>query len=263
MRLIDDPRASARDFERIIVQDAALAAKVLRMANSAYYGGNGRVTTVSRAITILGVNTIRTIVMSLTFHAMVHARQRKSRFNRQEYWRHSLATAIAAKVLARLKRSKWDEEAFLAGLLHDIGKLIADQFLPEETDVFISHCAEITSGSAEDILAIESRIFGTTHAELGAFAAEKWNLPAAIRAGIAYHHDPQQTTTDLFEPAALVHAANCLVHQAEIGVSIPGIEYVIAPSVQEYLGIPEEQYETIRQAITKEVLEAQAVFGVV
>ncbi|MGQ9880880.1 MAG: HDOD domain-containing protein [Armatimonadota bacterium] len=180
IRLVDDPRASTRDFERIITQDAALASKVLRMANSVYYGGNGRITTVSRAIAVLGMNAIRTIVMSLSFHAMVHARQRKSRFNRQEYWRHSLATAIAGRVLARLKRSKWDEEIFLSGLLHDIGKLIADQFLPEEMDVFIARTAEFTSGSVEDILELETRTLGTTHVELSQYAARKWNLPEAI-----------------------------------------------------------------------------------
>ncbi|MGC8783130.1 MAG: HDOD domain-containing protein [Armatimonadota bacterium] len=262
MKLIDDPRASTRDFERVITQDAALAAKVLRMANSAYYGGNGRISTVSRAIAVLGMNTIRTIVMSLTFHAMVHARQRKSRFNRQEYWRHSLATAIAGRVLARLKRSKWDEEVFLAGLLHDIGKLIADQFLPEEMDVFISRSMEVTSGTVEEILAMESKVLGSTHTELGEFAAQKWNLPAAIRAGIAYHHNPSQADKELFEPTALVHAANCLVNQAEIGVLIPGIQHEMDPAVKEFLAIPEEQYEPIRLVVAKEVIEAQSAFGV-
>jgi len=262
MRLIDNPRASTRDFERVITQDAALAAKVLRMANSAYYGGNGRISTVSRAIAVLGMNTIRTIVMSLTFHAMVHARQRRSRFNRQEYWRHSLATAIAGRVLARLKRSKWDKEVFLAGLLHDVGKLIADQFLPEETDLLITHSLEMTSGTPQDVLALETRVLGTTHTELGDFAAEKWNLPASIRAGISCHHDPTQAQQDYLEVAAFVHAANCLVHEAEIGVLVPGIQYEIAPEVKEFLGIPEEQYEPIRLAVAKEVLEAQAAFGV-
>lgn len=262
MRLIDDPRASTRDFERVITQDAALAAKVLRMANSAYYGGNGRISTVSRAIAVLGMNTIRTIVMSLTFHAMVHARQRKSRFNRQEYWRHSLATAIAGRVLARLKRSKWDEEVFLAGLLHDIGKLIADQFLPEEMDVFISRSMEVTSGTVDEVLSLESKVLGATHAELGEFAAQKWNLPAAIRAGIACHHHPARAEEELFEPVALVHAANCLVNQAEIGVLIPGIQHEIDPAVQDFLAIPEEQYEPIRLVVAKEVIEAQSAFGV-
>lgn len=262
MRLIDDPRSSTRDFERVITQDAALAAKVLRMANSAYYGGNGRISSVSRAIAVLGMNSIRTIVMSLTFHAMVHARQRNSRFNRQEYWRHSLATAIAGRVLARLKRSKWDEEVFLAGLLHDIGKLIADQFLPEEMDVFISRTLEMKSGTVDDVLELECRVLGTNHAELGDFAAEKWNLPAAIRAGIALHHSPQQAEQELYEVAALVHAANCLVNQAEIGVLIPGIRHEMDPFVKEFLAIPEEQYEPIRLAVAKEVIEAQSAFGV-
>ncbi|GIV19103.1 MAG: phosphohydrolase [Armatimonadota bacterium] len=262
MRLIDDPRASTRDFERVITQDAALAAKVLRMANSAYYGGNGRISSISRAIAVLGLNTIRTIVMSLTFHAMVHARQRNSRFNRQEYWRHSLATAIAGRVLARLKRSKWDEEVFIAGLLHDIGKLIADQFLPEDMDVFISRSAEMTLGTEADLLALEARVLGTTHTELGDFAAEKWNLPAAIRTGIAMHHTPLQAEQSLYEVAAFVHAANCLVHQAEIGVWIPGIQYEMDVTAKEFLAIPEEQYEPIRLAVAKEVLEAQSAFGV-
>jgi len=263
MRLIDDPRASTREFERVITQDAALAAKVLRMANSAYYGGNGKITTVSRAIAVLGMNTIRTIVMSLTFHAMVHARQRKSRFNRQEYWRHSLATAIAGRVLARLKRSRYDEEVFLAGLLHDIGKLIADQFLQEEMDMFITHSMEVTSGVPEDVLVLETRVLGTTHPELGEYAAEKWNLPPAIRAAIGYHHQPERAPQEMLEVVAFVHAANCIAHQAEIGVLIPGIQYEISSMVKEFLSIPEEQYEPIRLAVTKEVLETQAVFGVV
>lgn len=262
MRLIDDPRASTRDFERVIMQDAALASKVLRMANSAYYGGNGRITTLSRAIAVLGMNTVRTIVMALSFHAMVHARQRKSRFNRQEYWRHSLATAIASRVLARLKRSKWDEEIFLAGLLHDIGKLIADQFLPEENDVFISRILEFTSINTDEVLELEAKVLGTTHPQLGGYAAEKWNLPLMLQAAITYHHRPAEVEEELFEPVALVHAANCLVHQAEIGVMIPGVVCEMSPEVKEFLAIPEEQYEPIRLVVAKEVIEAQSTFGV-
>lgn len=262
IRLVDDPRASTRDFERIITQDAALASKVLRMANSAYYGGNGRITTVSRAIAVLGMNAIRTIVMSLSFHAMVHARQRRSRFNRQEYWRHSLATAVAGRVLARLKRSKWDEEIFLSGLLHDIGKLIADQFLPEEMDVFIARTAEFTSGSVEEILNLESRTLGTTHVEVGEYAARKWNLPEAIRTGIAFHHHPGKVEGEYFEVSAIVHAADCLANQAEIGILVPGVQCEMDPVVQEFLAIPEEQYEPIRLVVAKEVIEAQSAFGI-
>ncbi len=262
IRLVDDPKASTRDFERVIAQDAALASKVLRMANSPYYGGNGRITSISRAIAVLGLNAIRTIVMSLSFHAMVHARHRRSRFNRQEYWRHSLATAIAGRVLARLKRSKWDDEVFLAGLLHDIGKLIADQFLPDDMDVFISRCAEITSGVPDDIMHVETRTLGTTHVELGDYAAQKWTLPEPIRVGIAYHHTPAEAGQEYYEIAAIVHAANCLVHQAEIGVLVPGIVYELDPAVKEFLAIPDEQYEPIRLVVTKEVIEAQSAFGI-
>lgn len=262
IRLVDDPRVSIRDFERIIMQDAALASKVLRTANSAYYGGNGRITTVSRAIAVLGMNTIRTIVMSLSFHAMVHARQRRSHFNRQEYWRHSLATAIAGRVLARLKRYKWDEEIFLSGLLHDIGKLIADQFLSEEMDVFTSRMADFTSGSMEDVLDLESKTLGTTHVELGEYAARKWNLPEAIRIGIAFHHHPGKVEGEYFEVAAIVHAANCLVSQAEIGVLFPGVQCEMDSAVQEFLAIPEEQYEPIRLVVANEIIEAQSAFGI-
>ena len=263
IRLVDDPKASTRDFERVIAQDAALASKVLRMANSPYYGGNGRITSISRAIAVLGLNAIRTIVMSLSFHAMVHARNRKSRFNRQEYWRHSLATAIAGRVLARLKRSKWDDEIFLAGLLHDIGKLIADQFLPDDMEVFISRTAQITSGTPEDLLHLESKVLGASHVELGSYAAQKWNLPDPIRVGIACHHSPTEADDQFYEIAAIVYAANCLVHQAEIGVLVPGVQHEIEPVVKEFLAIPEEQYEPIRLVVTKEVIEAQAAFGVV
>ncbi len=262
IRLVDNPKASTRDFERVIVQDAAIASKVLRMANSAYYGGNGRISTISRAIAMLGMNTIRTIVMSLSFHAMVHARQRRSRFNRQEYWRHSLATAVAGRVLARLKRSKWDEEIFLAGLLHDIGKLIADQFLPEEMDVFIAHSAEMTLSTVEDLLNLEEKTLGATHVDLGEYAAQKWNLPEAIRTGIAYHHHPDRVKGEHYEVAALVHAANCLVNQAEIGVLVPGVQHEIEPGVKDFLAIPEEQYEPIRLVVAKEVIEAQSTFGI-
>ena len=141
LALTDNPNAGARDYERVIKQDAALTTKILRTANSPYYGG-GNITNLQRALSQLGVNAIRSICLAVSFQSALASRNLDRRFSPSRFWQHSLAVACGAKVLACVARDPNAEEAFIAGLVHDIGKLALCMFLPLETNQVYNMMAE-------------------------------------------------------------------------------------------------------------------------
>ena len=129
MKAVSNPMATAGDLNGIISTDQALTSKVLRLANSAYYGFPQEITNITQAVTILGFNTIRNLALSVSVHKMLFASREKELFSHRDFWKHSVATAVAAKMLANQTGYKSEENAFTAGLMHDIGKNVFDQFL--------------------------------------------------------------------------------------------------------------------------------------
>jgi HD-like signal output (HDOD) protein len=142
LRLVDNPNASPRQIGALIERDAGLASKLLKSANSAYYGAPGKIKTVSQAISVMGLSAVRSIVVGQAYQQMTSVRGASKRFDRLAFWQHSLATASAARVLAKLKGWRDPEEAFLAGLLHDAGRLVMDKFLPNEFDQILTLALE-------------------------------------------------------------------------------------------------------------------------
>jgi len=257
MRLADDPKSSARDFERVLSQDAALAGKILRTANSAYYwGSRGQISSISRAIMVLGLNTVRSITISLSFQGMFAARP-GSGFDRHRFWRHSLAVALGAKILARIRKHPKSEEAFTAGLMHDIGKVVADMFLTAEFAEAIrkAHIAH------KPLDMVEQATMGLNHMEIGRIAAEKWQLPDLIRNAIAFHHTPSGDQ-DTYPITAFVHVGDHLAHQFGLSCIEGEIPTPIDEAAMESLQIPPAQFKPIGQVLWKEVEEAAAAFGI-
>ncbi|HZO91370.1 MAG TPA: HDOD domain-containing protein [Chthonomonadaceae bacterium] len=249
LRLTENPNANARDYERIISQDAAMAAKVLRTANSPYFGGHGQITTLQRALVQLGANTIRSICLTVAFQSALMNKPFSKRFRVVEFWKHSLAVASAAKVLAHIKRSPHAEEAFVAGLVHDIGKLALALFLPIEANRIYS-LVELEKISDYEA---EMQTLELTHQEIGLLAAERWSLPELYFAPISKHHTPLEDVFEIDPLTAFVHVGNALAYEMDLGFSPPGIWNSADPIVLDFLEIPEAQYEPIRLAIAKEI----------
>lgn len=228
LRLVDNPRTSAKDLERHISTDPALTAKILRLVNSAYYGFPNRIGTVSLAVVILGFDTVRGVALTVSVFNMFEASGAQGGFDVEAFWEHSLGCALAAEVISKIVRYRAKGEAFTAGVLHDVGKIALNHFLRER---FNEACRLATSESIH-ISETEKRVVGTTHAEVGGWLTHVWNLPHHLVESIALHHSPSQAEVDP-TLSAIVHLADILCRTRKIGSggdpTVPTVDACVWP----------------------------------
>lgn len=205
--VLDSPTADAEAIGRIVEQDPALVARLLKIVNSAFYGFPGRVDSVSKAVTMLGINELRMLVMATSVI------ERFSSFpngliSMRDFWSHSLRTALFAKFLAEQHPKKRHlSSAFMCGLLHDIGRIILYDKAPD-----LSRAA-VLQANAERIPDYEAEldVFGFTHADVGAGLIDLWKLPTVFQITARFHHDP--SLADEFQmETAFVYLANCIAN---------------------------------------------------
>jgi HD-like signal output (HDOD) protein len=211
-QMILNPRTSAKEVAQVISSDPALTSKVLRVVNSSFYGFPNRITTVTHAIVILGFNTVKSIVLSSTIFDVFRRTVKPGDFDRTEFWKHSIGCGAAAKVVGRRLNYPMLEELFIAGLLHDVGKIVMDQFLP---DKFLEVLALVRQ---KDILISEAevQVLGATHADVGAWLFEKWNLSKGLIETTRCHHNPA-LASDNPKFSEIIHLSDILVRAIRFG----------------------------------------------
>lgn len=200
---------SLGQIEAIVARDVGMATKILQLANSAFIGVHGRVLSLRQAVSLIGVDTVRTLTLSI--HVFSHFDRRSP--NTAEVgalWEHSVAVAsLAQKITALESNSKtMSEESFAAGLLHDVGKVILLSERPKEY-------AEIRKRLEQDVAVedAETELLGCSHAQLGGYLMSIWGLPTSLVQAVAYHHCPSQAIDSGFSTLTAVHCADALVHQ--------------------------------------------------
>lgn len=191
-----------------ISHDQALAAKTLRLANSSFYGVPRQVKSVADAIAVLGLRTLRTVVTAAAFTGSFKP-QAGNPFNFNAFWRHSIGTAVCAKLLAEATRLD-AEAAFTLGLLHDIGRLVLASCFPQ------AHAQMLDHRQAHDTTVLESEraILGIDHAEVGALMAEHWRFSPDLIDAIRHHHGPAASARPGL--AGLVHVADNIAHALDL-----------------------------------------------
>lgn len=202
MAKINDPFSSAKDISDIITNDTSLSAKLLRLANSAFYGMPRTVSNIQEAVVLLGYQVINTLVLSLTVFDLFPDTRHAVLFDRKAFWKHCVLTGGIAKYIATkaCPRSVDPNDAFCAGLLHDIGKIVMEQYLHE--DLFNALIYSINSR----ISAFESEqtVLGYTHYHVSELLIQNWNLPDQLFYPIVFHHSPQ--TMDILDKKINEHA---------------------------------------------------------
>ncbi len=213
VKVSNDPHTAAEDISRLLAMDQSLSARILRMVNSSYYGVRNSVSSIRQGVVILGFETVRTLAMSTAIMDKFTSEDGDAAA-RSEFWKHSLGVAMAARVLARhLKKGNDEQELFyMAGLLHDIGKVILDQYFHETHREILRRAAE----RGESYYAAEREVNSISHDEIGAFLAQQWGLPPAIVSAIRHHHDPMKAPGD-FAVVDAVHFANILTKIKALG----------------------------------------------
>ncbi len=258
LTMIDDPVTSTKTLEAIIERDPAIVAKVLKVAGSAFYGGIPAGTT-SRAIAVLGMNTVKSLVVGLVFQQVVGNKGQSSRFNKIEFWRHSLAVASASKVLAMILKNQNAEALYFAGMMHDIGILVLDRFDREEFDTAL----KIAKEENMSLINAEGKVYPYSHAQVGEILSKKWGLNLIQSSAVRYHHNPKDESCGLSQSTAIIHLADVLAHRSGFKNQAPTAPPPEAdPEVLEFLEIPEAQLEPIEAAVCKEVSRMTEIFGV-
>ncbi len=212
LSVVGDPASSARDVSQLISTDQALTAKILKVANSAFYGFPRKIATVQFAIVVLGFETVKNLGLSVAILKRFHQGNDHPLFDRQQFWEHAIGCGVAGRMLARKRNRKLEGEAFVAGVLHDIGKLILIEYFPDE----FGECLDRAKSDLLSIAEAEEQVIGVTHAEIGGWLAEKWKLPESLVNAIAHHHAPYE----LEEPDEILlitHMANALTRHNRIG----------------------------------------------
>jgi len=251
--MADSSRYSALDIGNVIMQDANLSARLLRLVNSAFFGLQAPVETISRAVTIIGTKELRNLVLA-TSAVEVFRGIPADLVDMVEFWRYSLTTGVIARELAERCNVLHGERLFVMGVLHDVGRLVIYLKAADKArDILL-----IIAGSDELLPQAESGVLGFTHMDVGAALLKRWKLPESIVATVQFHHHPMETPEYRLE-TALVHIASRLAYAELMGEFLDGVIDNIHPEVWEITGLMDDEVLTMMEQVPVQVAEVMEV----
>ena len=219
--LVSNPKTSAGDLGHLISSDQALSARILKVSNSAFYGFPRKIATIKHAVVVLGFEAVKNLGLTIALLKRFPEGESHELFDQQLFWTHCVGCGSASRLIARRRHYRMEGEAFVAGILHDLGKLILVEYFREK---FLS-AVRLAQSENLHIVQAESMVIGVNHAEVGGWLAEKWNLPRQLVQIISRHHGPfpndggHGSDQRIHELTYIVHAADSLCRARNIGNS--------------------------------------------
>ena len=259
VRLIDvinDPHSTPQDIVEVIRYDQAVTGQMLRMCNSAYFGLSREVHSLNDAVRYLGTTKVLQLVMAVHGNALLAKEQNGYGLDPGMLWKHSVAVALAASVLGKRINSSDVGLVFTAGLLHDIGKVVLNEYVGKE----FSEIARIVTEQKTSFAEAEKQVLGFSHEDIGAKIAERWKLPDPIVRCIRYHHDPStlEPTDALVD---VVYLADCVCLLLGIGLGADELHYRADPAVMERHSLNESDVEVIGAGMMIELKRVEHLFA--
>lgn len=241
LKALEDTYVSASQLSELISLDQALAASVLQVANSASLGYAQKCSNINEAVMLLGFKKLKVVVLGAGSVDTLNRPLHGYRLKRGELWNHSVATAMAAQWLARTLRFPNAEELYVAGLLHDIGKVLLDQYLNVDYDRIILTMKQNKVSLAQ----VEMALYGVDHAGIGGLLAKKWNYPQVLSDAIEFHHHPS-LSFDNDRVAAVVNIATAFATREAIGLTDP-YGSIVHPEAMWILNLNDKDIEELRK----------------
>jgi putative nucleotidyltransferase with HDIG domain len=254
-KLISDENSTMQDFEKMIRMDPTLVLRILRGANSPYYGVRQKVNSISRAVVVIGINNLRNMVVTEGLKKIFKDKKSKNAFSRNRLWLHCAAVSICSQMIMERIFGLNGEDAFLCGILHDIGMIVEDQTAP---DLFYKVCNTYNENS-KSITDYEKEIVGTDHCEIGHLLAKDWQLPIEIQEGIQRHHK----TLDHVSPSSLtgvIQLAEYIVSQLDY-TAIPGMNAKLSLPLATHIRDNVKEYKALVRDLPDEMSKAKDLYS--
>ncbi|PID79735.1 HD family phosphohydrolase [bacterium DOLZORAL124_64_63] len=255
LELSSDPNTSAQMLQQVIADDQAMTARILKIANSAMYSCSRKIKTLTEAIVMLGFNSIRSLVVTSAARNLYSTRNSRSGLKERLLWEHSVGAGFACRLLAQKRVPALVEEAFLAGLMHDIGKLVLNLHVPERFDEIV----QTVYNQGLPFHETEQRTLGFSHAEVGALLINKWKLSPALEDVIRNHHNPEALSPDN-QLLLYLDLANKICRQMGIGfIDEPDTDLVNCPANQ-LLGFTQDVFDETTTLLQETLADEMEIF---
>ncbi len=251
MKVLDmtsNTRATTQELEDVIGRDQGLTSKVLTLANSSYYGLPRRVSSLREAVMFLGFRAVRNIAMTASCYNMFIGKSDSQSLLKRRIWKHSVDTSLLTRLVCAYASDVVPDEAFAAGLLHDIGKAVLEQYYPQAMMQVVQTAERLTIRHHE----AEEQILGFNHADVGIALAIHWNLPTVLAEAIGYHHYVKAASTAP-KLVAVVAIASDIANMIEDGIDEELWSAIISDDAMDMLGIAPEQVEALLAGCRVEV----------
>lgn len=243
-----DPDVAVPSVVDILKYDPTITATVLRYCNSAVSGARQQINSLQQAVVIIGLKQLRSLILTAAVESYFPVKPDGYEVSRLELWRHSLAVALISEDLARLAGAVPQDEAFTAGLLHDIGKVVIMQAVGADWGNVRMQLESMTG----DFLAIEKDIFGISHPEVGGIILDKWKFSESIQVAARFHHDPPAPEGPLL-PVHIVHMADIAAILAGWGTGLDGLHYHGMAGVFTNYGIRSSDFQLMMSRMADKV----------
>jgi HD-like signal output (HDOD) protein len=258
----NDPNTSAYDIKRVISLDPVLTARVLKLINSAYYSLGRPVTSLTRAIILLGINNVKNLALSFALLDSFKDRRTARSFSADEFWTHSLGVGVVAKALAALIKIPLTvrEEFFIAGLLHDLGKLpLHSQFPAEYYQVWDSACRH-----ENQLYQSEMVHLGVDHCAVGQLIAQKWRLGPSLVESLSYHHNPDESSEENRDFVSIVALANQWANEFNVGnAGNNAVDHSMVANLTRKVAADWATLSHLRETVLSEIEKAKVFLEVV
>lgn len=262
IELVESPTSTAQDLHKVIANDPALCSRILKVVNSAFYGLPGQIGSINRAIVLLGLNAVKNIAIAASLAKLFRGGSLTPEFSAKDLWTHSIGTASACKMLADQMKMGLADEAFLAGLIHDIGIIVEIQYDRQRLIEVLGRVKPGPDGTpGANLLEVESEVFGANHQEFGQGLCEKWKFPKTFALVTGYHHRPMELAGETRALVSIVSAADKLAGGVAGNFRLDLPSLVIEQDVLDDLKLTRDQVDQIAAKLPEQIGNASAMLN--
>jgi HD-like signal output (HDOD) protein len=255
--VVENPRSTAADMHDIVKTDPALATKILKVVNSAFYGLPSQIASLDRAIIMLGLSAVKNIALAASLARFFKGDWGSEHFAPTDLWRHCIAVGVCARGLACHGRQAQADEYFVAGLVHDMGLLVEAQLFPDKFRALIDACV----ATRQDFCRAEEQALGADHQTFGAALAAKWRFPPALRYGAGYHHDPRPLQPEFHRAVTLICLADTVCCHMQHGFYLTGYTHSVTEEMLATIGVDAAALAELQAALPEMIAEAEQILS--